>query len=52
MKILFISGYTDKVIAHWDMLDEDVNFIQKPFSIKDLAFISAGGSERKVSVAA
>jgi two-component system cell cycle sensor histidine kinase/response regulator CckA len=36
MKILFMSGYTAKVIAH-RVLDEGVNFIQKPFSMKDLA---------------
>jgi PAS domain S-box-containing protein len=37
MKILFMSGYTADVIAHRGVLDESVNFIQKPFSIKDLA---------------
>ena len=36
MKILFMSGYTANVIAH-RVLDEGVNFIQKPFSMKDLA---------------
>lgn len=38
MKILFMSGYTADVIAHRGVLDEGVNFIQKPFSMKDLAF--------------
>jgi two-component system sensor histidine kinase EvgS len=37
MKILFMSGYTSDVIVHRGVLDEGVNFIQKPFSIKDLA---------------
>lgn len=37
MRILFMSGYTADVIAHRGVLDEGVNFIQKPFSIKDLA---------------
>ena len=37
MKILFMSGYTASVIAHRGVLDEGVNFLQKPFSIKDLA---------------
>ena len=37
MKILFMSGYTADVIAHRGVLDEGVNFIQKPFSMKDLA---------------
>ena len=37
MKILFMSGYTADVIAHRGVLDEGVNFMQKPFSMKDLA---------------
>jgi FixJ family two-component response regulator len=32
-----MSGYTANVIAHRGVLDEGVNFIQKPFSKKDLA---------------
>ena len=36
--ILFMSGYTDDVIAHRGVLNEGVNFIQKPFSMKDIAF--------------
>ena len=38
VKCLFISGYTANVIAHQGVLDEGVNFIQKPFSMKGLAF--------------
>ena len=37
IKHLFMSGYTADVIAHQDVLDEGVNFIQKPFSEKGLA---------------
>jgi YesN/AraC family two-component response regulator len=37
LKCLFMSGYTANVIAHHGVLDEDVNFIQKPFSKSDLA---------------
>jgi PAS domain S-box-containing protein len=34
---LFMSGYTANVIAHHGVLKKGVNFIQKPFSQKDLA---------------
>ena len=37
LKTLFMSGYTSNAIAHHGVLDEGVNFIQKPFSKKDLA---------------
>jgi DNA-binding NtrC family response regulator len=36
IKVLFMSGYTDDVIAHHGVLDEGVNFIAKPFSLMDL----------------
>ncbi len=37
MKCLFMSGYTADIIAHQGVLDEGVKFIQKPFSMHDLA---------------
>jgi len=37
LKSLFMSGYTADVIAHHGVLDEGVRFIQKPFSIQELA---------------
>ena len=37
MKRLFMSGYTADVIASHGVLDEGVNFIQKPFSKGDLS---------------
>jgi len=37
IKILFMSGYTADVIAHRGVLDQGVNFIQKPFSMGSLA---------------
>jgi two-component system cell cycle sensor histidine kinase/response regulator CckA len=37
LKRLFMSGYSVDVIAHHSVLDKDVHFIQKPFSLHDLA---------------
>jgi len=37
LKRLFMSGYTANVIAHHGVLDEGIHFIQKPFSMTDLA---------------
>ncbi len=37
LKALFMSGYTENVIAHHGVLYEGVNFIQKPFTLKTLA---------------
>ncbi len=37
LKLLFMSGYTANVIAHQGILEEGVNFIQKPFTMKDLS---------------
>ncbi len=36
IKTMFMSGYTADVIAHRGVLDDGVNFIQKPFTMKDL----------------
>ncbi len=43
LKCLFMSGYTANVIAHHGVLNADVEFIQKPFGLKDL-----GAKVRKV----
>lgn len=37
LKCLFMSGYTADVIAHHGVLDEDVHFLAKPFTMNDLA---------------
>lgn len=37
IKVLFMSGYTADIIAHSGVLEQGVNFIQKPFSRNDLA---------------
>jgi DNA-binding NtrC family response regulator len=35
LKVLYISGYTDDVIAHEGVLEPGTHFLQKPFSIPD-----------------
>ena len=37
LKCLFMSGYTADVIAHHGVLEKGVKFIQKPFSMQELA---------------
>lgn len=37
MKRLFMSGYTSDVIAHHGIIEEGMQFMQKPFSTKGLA---------------
>ncbi len=37
IRILFMSGYTASVIAQHNVLDDGVNFIEKPFSMRGLA---------------
>jgi DNA-binding NtrC family response regulator len=37
IRLLFMSGYTANVIAHQGILDKGVAFIQKPFSMAELA---------------
>jgi PAS domain S-box-containing protein len=37
LAVLYMSGYTDNVIAHHGILDDGTAFIQKPFSIRGLA---------------
>ena len=36
LKVLFMSGYTDDIIAHRGILEEGIKFIQKPFTMKNL----------------
>jgi DNA-binding NtrC family response regulator len=37
IKVLYMSGYTNNVIAHQGILDEGINYIQKPFTVQNLA---------------
>lgn len=37
LKVIYMSGYTDDTIAHHGILEEGINFIQKPFSMQSLA---------------
>ena len=37
LKCLFMSGYTAEVIASRGMLDEGMQFIQKPFALEGMA---------------
>ncbi len=37
LKVLYMSGYTDNVIARRGVLEDGVHFIHKPFSIRSLA---------------
>jgi two-component system, cell cycle sensor histidine kinase and response regulator CckA len=46
LKTLFMSGYTADVIANHGVLEKGVNFIQKPFSIRDLAVKAAKSLRR------
>ncbi len=37
VKALYMSGYTDDLIAHRGVLEKGLHFIQKPFSVKTIA---------------
>jgi PAS domain S-box-containing protein len=47
IKILFMSGYTADVIADRGVIDDSVNFIQKPFSLQDLAVKTRSALDQK-----
>ena len=37
LKVLYMSGYADDIIAHHKVLEQPMNFIEKPFLTRDLA---------------
>jgi len=37
LRVLFMSGYTENIIAPHGVLEEGFFFVQKPFSLKELA---------------
>jgi YesN/AraC family two-component response regulator len=48
IKCLFMSGYTANVISKYGVLDNDVHFLQKPFTLKDLAIKIRGTLDQKL----
>ena len=49
IRVLFMSGYTADVIACHGVIEEDVQYLQKPFSVKTLAAKVREVLERKKS---
>ncbi len=37
LKVLYMSGYTDNMIAHYGIMEKGIPFMHKPFSIQKLA---------------
>jgi len=50
IKCLFMSGYTSNAIIHNSILDEGLNYIQKPFTLNDLALKIRQALERRDDV--
>jgi PAS domain S-box-containing protein len=50
LKAVFMSGYTEDAIAQHGVLDDDVNFIQKPYKTVELANIVRKVLDQNISV--
>jgi two-component SAPR family response regulator len=37
MKVIYVSAYTDNAIVHHGVLKPGMNYIQKPFTLEELA---------------
>jgi DNA-binding NtrC family response regulator len=51
LKVLFMSGYPASIISTQGQLGEDINFLEKPFSMSEMAFKvreALGGRLRRV----
>jgi DNA-binding response OmpR family regulator len=36
MKVLYMSGYTDNAIVHYEVLESGLPYLQKPFKLETL----------------
>jgi YesN/AraC family two-component response regulator len=37
MKVIYMSGYVEKFISHHGILEKGMEYIQKPFTVNELA---------------
>jgi hypothetical protein len=49
LKVLYTTGFSRNAVIHNGVLDQDVNFISKPFTIEQLATKARGVLDGTVS---